>query len=91
MPKRTLYECFNAKVKGDRIYCAKGRSLSWHSADGALDIKAMARGEPLVFAVCQGCPNFASIGEPLDKSEKGWVDRIFIQKEVRPHSAQMES
>jgi len=21
--KRSLYQCFNAKVKGDRIYCAK--------------------------------------------------------------------
>jgi len=72
MGKRSLYECFNARVKGDKIYCARGHKLSLRS-DGMIDIKRLERGVALVLSVCQDCPDFDSMGEPVPKEERGWV------------------
>ena len=74
--KRTLYECSHARVKGKRIYCDRGYLLSAKSGDGSLDIKRLARGDPLALAVCQGCADFDSMGPPVPQEERGWVKSI---------------
>ena len=71
--KRTLYECSHARVKGSRIYCEKGYVFSLKSNNGGLDVKRLARGDPLVLAVCQDCLDFDSMGPPIQEEERGWV------------------
>lgn len=73
MKKKSLYECSNARVAGDRVYCRRGHILSDKSDDGRLDARRLARGEPLVLDLCQTCPNFDRNGPPLPDSEKGWI------------------
>lgn len=73
MPKRSLYQCFNARVESNRIRCAKGHVLSCRSGDGSLNIERLARGEPLVIKVCQDCPDFESMGKPVLPEERGWI------------------
>ncbi|MDD5039441.1 MAG: hypothetical protein PHN78_09040 [Dehalococcoidales bacterium] len=73
--KRTLYECSHAKVSERRIHCDKGHPLSSKSDDGSLDIKRLARGEPLAYSVCQGCLDFDCMGPPVPPEEKGWVKK----------------
>ena len=40
MQKRTLYECFNAKVKGERIYCAMERVLDALKCEEVMSARA---------------------------------------------------
>jgi len=68
--KRSLYECFNAKVKGDQIYCAKGNTLQTMSTKPL--IRQLERGASLICSVCQDCPNFDRMGPPLRKDERGY-------------------
>lgn len=70
---RTLYECSHAKVSGSRIYCEKGYLFSLKSDKGGLDIKRLARGDPLALAVCQECSDFVGIGPPIPPAERGWL------------------
>jgi len=71
--KRTLYECYHARVKGSRICCEKGYVFSLKSDNGGLDVKRLARGDPMVLAVCQDCSDFDSMGPPIPEEERGWV------------------
>ena len=71
--KRTLYECSHARVGGGRIYCEKGYVLSSKSEKGRLNIRRLARGDPLVLAVCQDCLDFDCMGPPMPHEEKGWI------------------
>jgi hypothetical protein len=73
--KRTLYECSHARVSGSRIYCDKGYVFSLKSNNGGLDVKRLARGDPLVVAVCQECSDFDCMGPPLPEEERGWVKK----------------
>ena len=70
--KRTLYECLNAKVYDSRIKC-RHQFLSSASYDGSLTLLLLEKGDPLVMAVCQDCPDFISMGEPVPEKEKGWI------------------
>jgi cytochrome c5 len=70
--KRSLYQCFNAKVKEDRIYCAKAYALS-RTNDGAVAATKLVRGEPLELTVCQDCPDYSEMGSPLPEEERGWI------------------
>ena len=72
--KRTLYECSYARVRGDRICCSRGNHLLPKSADGCIGIGRLARGNQLAFQVCQNCPDFDSMGAPVPKEERGWLD-----------------
>jgi hypothetical protein len=74
MKKLTLYECFHARVRGDRIYCDAGLNLSPTSVDGTLDVRRLARGEPLAMSICQGCVYFERMGPPLSPDERGWLN-----------------
>lgn len=58
---RSLYDCQNARVSGDRIRCAAGVSLTRWSRDGSIPLSLMLSGKPLVFDRCQRCgPLFIS-------------------------------
>ena len=71
--KRTLYECFNARVKGECIYCCKGYQL--HPRPGHLDITRLAKGSRLAFKPCQSCPDFDCMGPPVPPEERGWIKK----------------
>ena len=61
---RSLYQCFNAKVKGD-IYCTFGYFPP-------VLLKHLKNGEPLEFAVCQLCAQFDRMGGPVAAKDRGW-------------------
>ena len=78
---RSLYDCFHARVKGKLIYCEKGYRLCENGGNnGSISIERLARGSPLILGVCQECPNFTSMGEPLLPEGRGWL-RIGISHE----------
>ena len=72
--RRTLYDCFHARVKGDRIYCDKGHWLLKKSEDGSIGIGRLSSGKQLGFQVCQDCPDFEEMGPSVPSSEKGWIN-----------------
>ena len=72
MKKRTLYECQNARVGGEHIYCREGYRLSSRTEDGSLHIRQLERGAALALKICQECPEFDSMGSPIPKGERGW-------------------
>jgi len=74
MSKRSLYQCFQAKVKGDRIFCAKGHDLSKMTGDIA--VTRLVRGEPLELAVCQDCNDYDEMGGPVAPEDRGWAHLI---------------
>ena len=63
---RSLYECCHAKVNEKCIHCEKGHRLPISS------IEPLKRGAPLVYQVCQKCPDFSRIGRPLMPNLRGW-------------------
>jgi hypothetical protein len=71
--KRTLYECSHALVSGNHIRCCRGHPLLPRIEGGVVEVKRLARGNPLVFKVCQKCPDFDCMGPPIRAEERGWV------------------
>lgn len=72
--KRNLYQCLNAKVLGDKIYCAKGHALFPHSDLPLVEnIKRLIRGAPLELSSCQDCPDYLEMGPSIPKGERGWI------------------
>ena len=71
--KRTLYECSHARVTGERIRCRHGHPFSLKSEDGGVEVKRLARGEPLALNICQACSDFDRIGSPVPEEERGWL------------------
>jgi len=67
----SLYQCFNAKVKGDRIHCDVGHRLG---ASSTINIHRLRRGDPLETSQCQNCPSFDYMGESIPKNERGWIE-----------------
>ena len=74
--KRTLYECFHARVNGETIYCGKGHTLYERSGNGHLDIIRLAKGKRLAFKACQSCPDFDCMGSPLLPEDRGWLKKV---------------
>ncbi len=74
MVKRSLYTCQNAQVRGDVIVCDKGYRFegSLSTRDGNISILRLQRGTPLEFTVCQKCPSFDYMGDPISEKERGW-------------------
>ena len=70
---RSLYECSHAQVKGDRIRCRRDHPLLVRTEDGGIDVSRLAKGQPLIYGVCQDCPDFDSMGPPLPPEERGWL------------------
>ena len=54
---RSLYDCVHALTQGKKVWCAKG-----HQFSKAASIKAIQRGAPMVYSICQDCVDF----EPFD-------------------------
>lgn len=74
MSKRSLYMCYNAKVKGDAIYCSKGHKLSNQTTkENTINIERLIRGEPLELTICQRCADYEYMGEPVTKEDRGWL------------------
>lgn len=69
--KRSLYCCLEAKVKGDKILCAKEHPLSRFSG-GTIGVCRLQRGEPLELTVCQSCKDYLELGPPVEKDDRGW-------------------
>lgn len=68
-----MFDCFECKIKGDKVYCAKGYSL--RNPFKTIDIIQVARGDPLRYKVCQKCKDFSPFDDPpviLDE-DKGWL------------------
>jgi len=72
MAVRSLYQCFNARVLGERIHCVKGHILAT-AKDGTTPVVRLARGQPLELKICQGCPDYDEMGGPVPPEERGWV------------------
>lgn len=72
MTKRSLYQCSNARIKGDKIYCKAGKVLV-SVAKGNVSIKRLARGTPLELTVCQSCTDYDEMGPPVPPEERGWI------------------
>jgi len=70
--KRSLYQCFCAQVRGDRIKCSEGHALDARKKDGGVNIEMLARGAPLEFTVCQSCGDYNEMGPPVDREDRGW-------------------
>ncbi len=70
--KRTLYECSHALVKGERIKCHCGHPFSLKSEDGGIEVKRLAKGEPLALNICQVCGDFERMGPPVPEEARGW-------------------
>ncbi len=71
--RRTLYECFHARVKDGCISCDKGYVLSPQLGDGSIDIRQLAEGRPLAPKICRQCSDFDSMGPPVPEEERGWL------------------
>jgi hypothetical protein len=73
--KRSLYQCFNAHVKDDRIYCSKGYNIG-RAKDGTIPLVKLARGAPLEPSICQKCADYDEMGPPVPKEERGWLREL---------------
>ena len=67
-PKRSLYQCFKAKIHGDDIVCAGG-----HTLPNQVCLRALERGKPLEPVICQKCRDFEKMGPSVPTSERGWL------------------
>ena len=68
---RTLYQCGNARVYGERVYCTALFDLS--STSGGISISRLKAGEPLELVACQKCPDYDRLGGPVKKEDRGWI------------------
>ncbi len=74
--KRTLYECSHALVQGERIKCHCGHPFSLKSEDGGIEVKRLAKGEPLALNICQVCGDFDRMGPPVPEEARGWPKKV---------------
>ncbi len=81
--KRAVYDCAHARVKGERILCRKDHPFSLKTDDGSIDVKRLARGEPLQLDICQGCADFDSMGPPIPEEDRGWVKQNRVVDQAR--------
>ena len=71
--KRSLYQCFEAKVRGGRICCAEGHILVGSSSAGCVKVDRLRKGRPLECEVCQSCVDYDEMGPPIPLEERGWA------------------
>jgi len=43
--------------------------------DNGIDVRRLARGEPLAYNICQSCPDFDGMGPPVPSEERGWLKK----------------
>lgn len=51
--RRITYDCFNARVQGNQVYCAKGHQLK---RAGFMGLISVLRGRSCL--TCQKCPDY---------------------------------
>lgn len=68
---RSLHECFNARVKGKKIYCRMSHPLFI----GLVKVTYydLRLGEPLNCNACQECRDFDCMGELIEEREGDWI------------------
>ena len=66
--KRSLYQCYNARVRGEQIYCSKG-----HKFPSVASYQSLIRGAPLELSCCQNCEDYDEMGPPVPAGERGWA------------------
>ena len=69
---RSLYQCLNAKVRGEKIVCSAGHELSY-GRGSAPSLLTLARGAPLELSCCQNCEDYDEMGPPVPAGERGWA------------------
>ncbi len=72
--KRSLYQCFNAKVMGGEIRCVAGHTLDSRNQNGNKPIRDLHAGRPLECQVCQECPDYDEMGPPILPEDRGWKE-----------------
>ena len=75
MKRRTLYDCANARVNGDRVRCRNGHELSAETEGGTVALALVARGDELALGICQRCSDFNRMGPPLSPNDRGWLGK----------------
>ena len=71
MKKRSLYQCYEAKVLGDRVYCKCGYRLGVKQQ--SINVERLARGDALQLPCCQDCADYNEMGDPIKPNERGWI------------------
>ncbi|KKK96061.1 hypothetical protein LCGC14_2666550 [marine sediment metagenome] len=69
--KRTLYDCYNARVVGPQLACSRGHQFSVGGAKGTIPAHKLEYGSPLAIRECQGCPDFDQM-DGGKVTERGW-------------------
>ena len=70
---RSLWQCGNARVRFERVVCAKGHTLNKACKDGSFDMKEVERGKTLELRVCQLCADYDDMGPEIPSNERGWA------------------
>ena len=74
--KRSLYDCANARVKGQVVYCCKGHEFPYFTdlpdVNGVVSLSMVARGAPLRLGVCQHCKDYDDMGK-IPAPDRGWI------------------
>lgn len=53
---RLTFDCFEARLRGDRVYCSKGHNLMIISKSGSMYAYAVLRGRTA--KICRECEDF---------------------------------
>ncbi len=53
---RITFDCFNARPKGDRVFCSKGKLLG-QAKDGSLALITVLRG--ITSGTCKNCEDYS--------------------------------
>ena len=69
--KRSLLQCFSARVDNGCIRCAKGHRLGT-GFKRTVPINSLIRGMPLIQGICQNCTDYEEMGPPVPREERGW-------------------
>lgn len=62
---RSLYCCFNARCRYPYIVC------DLHNELGLIYMAEMYAGDELIATICQECPDFDSMGDQVNKEDRG--------------------
>jgi hypothetical protein len=71
---KSLYQCGQAIVTGNSIKCKANHNLS-KRRDGCIDAFRLKRGDVLELSVCQNCPDFDFMGNPVKAEDRGWITK----------------
>lgn len=73
--KRSLFQCFNARVITPDIVCSKGHPLSTKNKP-TIATQRLISGNPLEPNICQKCKDYDEMGPPVPVKDRGWLSEI---------------